>query len=187
MNDPIDQFLESNVAGPAPPGLQEAVLAKTMRVVRRRRLRRRLAWAGAMAACFLTGVATVIGWQSLEGPARPIEKQEIVAANRHGEPTPPAGSPDAILRSLMLPARPSALELEWQAFDSRDNRATLFFEVARRYLEEEHDYDSALRCYRQALDAARAEELAIRPDDNWLVMALKEARQKENNDAMVNR
>ena len=70
--------------------------------------------------------------------------------------------------------------------DSRDNRAALFFEVARRYLEEQHDLDSALRCYSQALDAAPRETLAIRPEDNWLVMALKQARQKENNDATFN-
>ena len=31
-----------------------------------------------------------------------------------------------------------------------------------------------------------SEELAIRTDDNWLVMALKEARQKEKNDAVIN-
>ena len=77
------------------------------------------------------------------------------------------------------------MDQEWRAFDSRENRAALFFEVAQRYLEKQ-DYDSALRCYRQALDAAPKEELAIRSDDNWLVMALKEARQKENNDAVIN-
>ena len=82
--------------------------------------------------------------------------------------------------------RASLLDLEWRAFDSRENRAALFFAVAQRYLEEQHDYESALRCYRQALDAAPKEALAIRPDDNWFVMALKEARQKENNDAVLN-
>jgi hypothetical protein len=81
---------------------------------------------------------------------------------------------------------PTLLELEWRAFDSKENRAALYFAVANRYLEERQDYESALRCYRQALDAARPEELAIRPDDNWFVMSLKEARLQEKNDATIN-
>ena len=40
--------------------------------------------------------------------------------------------------------------------------------------------NAALRCYRNYLDAADPEELAPAPaDDNWLLLALKNARLKE--------
>jgi hypothetical protein len=180
MNDPVEQFLGTDFSAPAAAGLQQVVLAKTMCVLRRRHLRRRLAWAGALAACFLAGMGTMLLWHTLELPeqqAQRLHPKEDLAANQE-KPAAPSAKPEP---------PPSLAELEWRAFDSRDNRATLFFEVAQRYLEEERDYDSALRCYRQALDAAPREALAIRPDDNWLVMALKEARLKENSDATFNR
>ena len=179
MSNPVEQFLGTDFAGPAPTALRQALLAKTARVLRRRRWRRRLAWAGALAACFVAGMGTMTFWRNSAPPASqeqldsPVaaEKEQVALVTRHARHEPP----------------PSLLELEWRAFDSSDNRAALFFAVARRYFEEQHDFDSALRCYRQALDVASKEDLAIRPDDNWLVMALKEARQKETDNAIVNR
>lgn len=169
MNEPVDQFLGADFSGPAPPRLRQAVLAATARVVRRRRYRRYLAWGGLLAATFLAGMLTKGFWQAPEQASTPAQppplRQEVaVVAAQETEP-------------------PSLVELEWRAFDSQANRATLFFEVGQRYFEEQQDLDAALRCYRQALDAAPLQDLEIRPDDNWLVMALKEARQKEKNDA----
>jgi hypothetical protein len=173
MNDPVEWFLTSDFAGPAPSALQQAVLATTTRELRWRRRLRRFRWTAALAACFLAGVGTTSLWRGFQ----PSEEVSRSAPATHS----PTAAP------LIPREPPSLVELEWRAFDSRDNRAALFFEVARRYLEEQHDFDSALRCYCQALDAAPQEDLAIRPDDNWLVMALKEARQKENSDATFNR
>jgi hypothetical protein len=172
MNDPVEQFLASDFTEPAPPELRQAVLAGTTRVLRRRRLARRLAWATALAACFLAGMGTMLLWQTLEPSEQQAQRlpvSENVSAKQPETKAAPPTNPEPPL---------SLVDLEWRAFDSRENRAALFFEVARRYLDEMHDYDSAVRCYSQALDAAPKEQLAIRPNDNWLVMALKEARHK---------
>jgi hypothetical protein len=173
MNDPADEFLGTDFTGPAPPLLREAVFAGTARVLRRRRRRRRLAWAGGMAACFLGGMITTALWRPSEANDSQAQRPQVKEAPKQTE------------TSEAKQAEPSLVDLEWLAFDTREHRSALFFQVGHRYLTEQNDYDAALRCYRQALDAAPSEDLAIRPDDNWLVMALKEARQKENNDAMV--
>jgi tetratricopeptide (TPR) repeat protein len=179
MNDPVDQFLTTDFSAASTPGLRQAVFAQTARVLRRRRVGRRLAALGALAACFLAGMATMLAWQTHESPR---ELAQLVPPNENHA----AKQPDKpVALSTKHEEAPSLVELEWRAFDSRDNRAALFFDVAQRYLEEQKDYEAALRCYRQALDAAPREVLAIRPDDNWLVMALKEARQKEKNDAVL--
>ena len=39
--------------------------------------------------------------------------------------------------------------------------------------------DAALRCYGQALSYCEARELEFDPNDNWLIMALKNDRRKE--------
>jgi hypothetical protein len=76
---------------------------------------------------------------------------------------------------------PPALAKEWQAFDTRGpERVRLLLEAGDRYIADHHDLASAVRCYRQALDAAPDDVLEINPNDNWLVMAMKLDRQKEN-------
>jgi hypothetical protein len=71
-----------------------------------------------------------------------------------------------------------AVALEWQALDSLEKRPDLFRAAGDRYLETS-DVQSALRCYRNFLDASSENEAAIAPDDNWLLMALKESKQRE--------
>ncbi len=181
MNDPIDDFLSADLNLPPPHDLRQNILLETTRALRWCRWRRRLVNVGAMAACFVAGMSVMffVGRHSNGDIAKSPpedqapEKIAVIAKDGHhwnGDPQ----------------TEPTLLDLEWRAFDSRENRAALYFAVGKRYLEERQDYEAALRCYRQALDAAGQEELAIRPDDNWFVMALKEARQKENNDATVN-
>jgi hypothetical protein len=72
---------------------------------------------------------------------------------------------------------------EWQAFDSGEDRAEQYLRAGADYLMEESDPQSALRCYGQALDAGGQTSLAVRPDDDWLLMAIKDARKKEKLDA----
>jgi hypothetical protein len=70
---------------------------------------------------------------------------------------------------------------EWNAFDSDGRRNELYRQAGDSYMEEEHDPQSALRCYTNALDHGTKQDLTISADDNWLLMAIKGARQKENN------
>ncbi len=50
-------------------------------------------------------------------------------------------------------------------------------------MTEEIDPQSALRCYSNALDNGTEQDLAISSEDNWLLMAIKDARLKERNHA----
>jgi tetratricopeptide (TPR) repeat protein len=184
MNDPIDDFLGADLNLPPPRELRQSILLETTCAIRRRRWTRRLAQAGAMAACFVAGMAAMsfVSRHSNVDIAngrpedhQPPAKTAVVAQDGHhlnGEVEPTL-------------TEPTLLELEWRAFDSKENRAALYFAVANRYLEERQDYEAALRCYRQALDAAGPEELAVRPDDNWFVSSLKEARLQEKSDASI--
>lgn len=174
MNDPLERFLATDFSGRAPPRLRQSVLDTTSDILRRRRRWRRLAWTAALAGCFLAGMATTAVWH------QPPRSRELPHAPQLQD------DPATFAAPASAPEVPTLVELEWRAFDSHDNRAALFFEVGQRYFEDEQDLTAALRCYRQALDAAPPEDLAIRPGDNWLVMALKEARQKEKNDADIN-
>jgi hypothetical protein len=73
--------------------------------------------------------------------------------------------------------------LEWQALDSPRRRAELYREAGDRYLSAESDPESALRCYTAALDAGAGADRAVAPADSWLLMALKDAREKEKRHA----
>jgi hypothetical protein len=84
-------------------------------------------------------------------------------------PGPPAAVAEA--------GTPAALEE--RAFDSVDERSALYRRAGDRYAAEHGDWESALRCYRNSLDLAAEKDLEIGPGDNWLLMALKEARKQE--------
>jgi hypothetical protein len=159
--DPLSDLL----AAPSAPGdgpLRTELLERTRRVLWRRRLGRRAGWAAALAACFAAGLLTMR--VLTPRPAAPAEVVRQPETPRHDEPAP-------------------ALMKEWQAFDSTDRRAELYREAGQRYVKEEGDPESALRCYAQALEAGGPAELALRSDDDWLLMTIKNARQKEIRDA----
>ena len=75
----------------------------------------------------------------------------------------------------------TAAALEWRAFDEAN--AALYRQAGERYLREDADPYAAVRCYRQSLDAAGPDALAVSADDDFLLMALKDARQREKRDA----
>jgi hypothetical protein len=153
-------------AGP----LREALLRQTRRVVRRRLWGRRLAAAAALTACYLAGIGTA---RLTERPvARPEAPLFAQRSEKSAEPTPP-------------PASPAPEALEWQALDNPQPQPDVYREAGDRYLAEEADYESALRCYRGALDSGADKDLAVQPGDSWLLMALKDARQKEKRDEKV--
>lgn len=172
---PVDEFLQSPPE--AAPGAErrQAVFVQTTRLLRWRRWRRRAALAGALAACYLAGILTM----HLGTPSSPEPRPEVAA-----QPAAPVELPAvASLKTQPQPATESVLDLEWRAFEAREKRAELYRQAGDRYLEHEGDLPSALRCYGQALDASAEADLTISASDNWLLMALKEARQKEKGHA----
>jgi hypothetical protein len=171
--DPMEDYLQTPRAPSADPPWRGSLLQRTQCLLQARQRRRRLALATALVACFAAGALVV--W--LSRPAPP-DRPDVPQANQSSQqPTP------------LPPVAPSstgpldqAVEKEWQAFDGAANRALLLREAGDHYFHDAHDFASALRCYRQALDSAAGEELTHSDDDNWLVMALKIARRKEKTD-----
>lgn len=172
-NDPVEKFLQAPPARGESPPWRGALLDQTVKVLRRRRVWRRLGALAGLAACFVAGVVARHYWPQPAPPPGPVEVAKVPAPIE--EPPPAAPTTEPL----------SPLDLEWLAFDNPKDRAALYRQAGDRYLVELRDFASALRCYSQALNAASEAELAISPDDNWLVMALKDARRKEKKDAKV--
>jgi hypothetical protein len=157
--DPLDELL----AAPAPvdaAALRQSLLATTTRRLRRRRWLRRGALAVALAACYAAGLLTM----RLLTPAAPVADQPVPVAER--PPEPPAPAP--------------AVVVEKRAEEAPDaERAALLRQAGDRYLNDEADPEAALRCYSKSLSTGSTDDAKFSPDDNWLLMAIKNAREKE--------
>jgi hypothetical protein len=136
---------------------------------------RQLTYAAALVLSFAAGL--LVPRFSAPSPVPPVTPE--VAVEPPKRPTPPDKPPVAPAPSH----HQSALALEWQAFDSLRERGALYRQAGERYLQEEHDLQSALRCIGNYLDNGTEQDLAISSDDNWLLMAIKVARQKEQKHA----
>jgi hypothetical protein len=169
MIDPVDEFLDRPVPLAENESLKAALRERTTQLVRRRLWRKRALLAAALAACFAAGMATT--WWLLP-PAEVAQEPQPVVAEKKDEPKP---QPKA-----EAPAMPrTAAVVERQARAQPDSRVANLRQAAKLYLAEDQDYAAALRCYTQALDAGGPEALAPSPDDDWLEIALKNARHKE--------
>jgi hypothetical protein len=188
---PLDEFLSHPPAAPASAGLRQDLLRQTSGLVRRRRLVRRLAAAGAVAAAVLLTAAAL--WYGLSG-GQPPEPPPVAKLPERKQPEPAPAPPQPVAvpapekpKPAPAPeakAPPSAVALEWKAFDApRPQKAALYLKAGDRYLADGHDIAAALRCYGQAFKTAPPEALEVTPDDNWLLIALKmdhAERRKEN-------
>jgi hypothetical protein len=159
--DPIDDLLAPPTAAVDDVFRQE-VLARTTKVLRGRRRLSQLARLAGLAACFVAGLVTSHGLR----PTEPSAPSPVVARS-----APPAV--DAT----------SALALEWEAIDHPDRAGALYRAAGDNYLAEDADPQAAVRCYGNALSAGSPQDLTIDPSDSWLLMAIKDARQKETRDA----
>ncbi len=171
---PESDPLESMLRPPAPhdcEALRQSVYIQTQRVLRRRRRLRQCAYAASLLLSFAIGAGTM---RFTSSQPTPIGDLPGPSASRV-EPQLPDKPPDS--------TDDSALAREWLAFDSDDHRGELYRQAGDRYIKDENDLQSALRCYRNALDNGTEQDLSISLDDNWLLMAIKDARQKEKNHA----
>jgi hypothetical protein len=166
-SDPLDDLLAPPPAADV-EGLRERLRDQTARLLRRRRRLRRLAWAGALAACYAAGLLTV--WFA----ARPAPPSPSPSVARQERPAPPPAV-----------EVPGAVAVEERAADDDDPRAqaALYRRAGDLYLSAENDPAAALRCYGNALDAGGEADLSVAPSDNWLLISIKSARQKEKRHA----
>jgi hypothetical protein len=183
LPDPLEEFLDHPPARPDPAELRKGLLRRTTAIVRRRRLARRFVAATAVAAL----LALVVGgvWLAYQrGPEKLPDDTPAVHARVKSGPGP-EDEPQAKAGPPQHPQPPlTGLALEWKAFDApREERSALYFQAGDRYLEEERDLASAVRCYGRAVQMASAQSLQIQGNDNWLVTALKQdriEREREN-------
>jgi hypothetical protein len=168
MPTPFDDFLDRDFTCDPKGTFKIALREQTTRVLRRRRRLRRFGFAGMAAACYAAGLATM--WilsprqiTTIDAPTRPLVIAETI------KPSPPQEKP---------PQPPELYEFEAQTAPPAE-RAAQLRKAGDLYLEQANDYAAALRCYTQAFNSAGPQALEFSPDDNWLVMAIKNARRKE--------
>jgi hypothetical protein len=163
--DPLGELLAPPAA--ETPGLRPRLADATAALLRRRRRLRRLARVAALVACCVACFAA----GRFTPRAGPLPAAKAEPAPKRPEAPPP------------LPAGASAVALEWSAVDAPSGRVELFRRAAARYLTVEADPLGAARCYGRALDEGGPEDLAIGADDDWLLLAIKDARQTEKRHA----
>jgi hypothetical protein len=168
--DPLEGLLHPPSVPPESETLRQAVYTRTRRVLRRRRLLRQFAYAAALLVSFAAGL--LVMWMT--SPARSASKELPSPARSASKGTP---------STEKAPCLRCGLAKEWDAFDSDERRGELYRQAGDAYMEDEYDPQSALRCYMNALDHGTKQDLTISADDNWLLMAIKDARQKENDHA----
>ena len=182
LPDSLDAFLEHPPTRPEPAELREELRQQTLGKVRRRRrmylVKSYLTTAAVLLFLWLTVVVFSRGvglFRELAETTNPgPQAQQAHQPPVHEKPRPqPAPHPDDKPQPpAAKTALPSAVALEWQAFDApAAQRAALYMQAGDRYAEDEHDLESAVRCYRLAVRASPTVE--INRNDNALVMALK--------------
>jgi hypothetical protein len=183
--DPVDDLLRPNLP-PPDDRLRHELLVRTTRLLRRRRRLRYLTIAAAMAACYLAGVLTVrLGTAPEDGPGRGDLARDSTGPKQDQTVRPKRAPRPPVRPEKESPPRPdvqvAVKDLEWHAFESTDRarRFELYRRAGDRYLAESNDVQSAIRCYRGALDAASEKDRTISVNDNWVLMAVKQERQKE--------
>jgi hypothetical protein len=162
----LEAFLAQQPGEPASDAFRARLLCETEALVPHRRSPWRVV-ACAAAPCGLL-VAFVLAWWMWRSHAQ----RPMMPALVDGEG--PQAMNIAALPELVETETPSALALEWQAFDGESkDRAQLYWSAGQAYASSEGDLLSALRCYRQALDAGPAELRNVTDDDDALAMLLK--------------
>jgi hypothetical protein len=165
---------DDDLLTPRPVAANDALRVKLLdRTGRRVRFagRVRLAARGAVCLlCFAAGLG-VAWWQPV------AESQSVSVVVRRAPVVEVQGSTPAVVERVPSPAE---LELEAEKSLVKSESARRFREAGDRYLRDYADYRAALRCYRNFLDEAEAEQLRIAPDDTWLLTSLKRAREQEN-------
>jgi hypothetical protein len=181
MTEPIDGFLDRDFACVPDEALWASLRDRTTSVLRRRRRLKR----GAIVVALLLPVAVGLGWflvtqnNDEKTPADPSAPPVVVARKKPIEqPAPPEHPPAPGLTPLEENLSP-AQRFEVKARIDVAKQAVYLLQAGNSYCEED-DCESALRCYAQYLNVAGPEALAIADTDNWLLVALKNARRKEN-------
>jgi hypothetical protein len=172
--DPLEELLRPHSPSASSPAWKETLLVRTRRTLRWRRRARWLGFAAALAACYVAGVLTL----RLFRAAPVVEVETVYVDSEPGLQLPP------VPETLRMPERAvTALALEWQAVEDPERSVELYRRAGDRYIDEDNDLESALRCYKRFLTECSEKELEITTQDNWLLVTLKNARLEEKRHA----
>jgi hypothetical protein len=168
MNHYPDDFLDRDFSCDPREALKNALLHKTTLIIRRRRRLHRAGTAALAAACYLLGAVTM--WYAIpRAPANNDTPSTAVVIADNSKPAPPVEAP---------PERPELVELRALTAAPAE-RALQLRKAGDLYLSQANDYASALRCYTAFFNAAGDDALEFSPDDNWLVIAIKNTRSRD--------
>jgi hypothetical protein len=156
--------------------LREVLLSQTLGVVRRRRRMRRCAMAAVLAACYLAGIVSVNLWRT-EGPVSPpTSMSRPILADKDPIKT---DAPRQPLAAAIAPQKHPAESKKPSGFEA-------WRRIGDHYLRETGDLSLAVAGYSEAINLASEKELELSPgQDNWILMALKDAKLKERNHAYL--
>jgi hypothetical protein len=140
---------------------REAVLAKTIGVMRRRRMAKRIGLAAALVGCYAAGLLTM----SLVRESNSFPNLATATAPL----TPvPAGGPER------ENAPPAIDQREPELAVAKLTPYDRLRQLGDRQLSDETDIPGAIRTYRRALQVASNDQRAVSVDhDSWLLMAIK--------------
>jgi len=132
-----------------------AILSRTLRVQRGRRVMRRAAGIAIVAVAYAAGFATPRTAPGASVPQAPVIEKQGPARGPEG------GSPDQERRAIL-----EATNLELAGMlRARGDRLT-----------ERGDIESALRCYRQLLKIPQSGDPKAEAGDSWLLAALRRGK-----------
>ncbi len=154
---------------PADDGLRERIFARTARRVAATRRMRRVTVVAALILCFAAGVMTGPWIMPGHGPGR-----STAGSERNSTPVAP---PPGEIVDASPPARPTAAQIEDRARRASNEQRLLLLKLAGdRYLNDDVDVESALRCYRAVLAAAPpTDRKRFDPTDSWLLASLRQS------------
>lgn len=154
--------------------LKADLFSRTVRRVRGNLWRRRAIQVVVCLACFGLGWATTYLRPAPVPVVEYVPLPPLPVAEIPDPPLPPKNDPPAPAPS------PADLELVAEQTAEKAEAARRFREAGDLYLREYADYRAALRCYRNFLDEADPADRAVAPDDTWLLISLKRAREQES-------
>jgi hypothetical protein len=179
-DDPFDAILgviARRDADTDADALRGTVLAKTIGVMRQRRWLKRCMMVGSLLGCYLAGMVTTGILRTDIQAESQTPAVQVVPADMPPHRSTPMPRPH---RDSPRPALPKAATRETRTAVTLPTPFESWRNIGDHYFQQSGDIAMATASYAQAIDLATDEERAISPGrDNWLLMALKEARAKE--------
>ena len=140
---------------------RDAIVVKTIGIMRRRRMAKRIGLAAALAGCYAAGLLTMSLIRELNSSPNLATAITPLAPGSAGGPERENAPPATDQRE------PDLAAAKLTPYDR-------LRQLGDRQLSDETDIPGAIRTYRRALQVASNDQRAVSVDhDSWLLMAIK--------------